>query len=251
MIMAHRPLFSIATPCYNSEKTIERTIKSVLQQEFKDYEYIIVDGGSTDGTLEIIKKYEPLFEGRMKWKSEPDKGIYDAFNKGVQRSSGCYCWNVNSDDWIEPDALEKISKCINNKEEIIVGGVSYYDLNGNKYKTTIPTSDSIQFAYRTNRMIPHPATIVPKKVYEKYGCFDLKFKIAGDMDWFHRVYPQDDINFYPLGIVINNMSDGGVSTTSSLKKDARERWLFYRKKYSNPFSIFGNMVIWFLRYIMK
>lgn len=107
MIMAHRPLFSIATPCYNSEKTIERTIKSVLQQEFKDYEYIIVDGGSTDGTLEIIKKYEPLFEGRMKWKSEPDKGIYDAFNKGVQRSSGYYCWNVNSDDWIEPDALEK------------------------------------------------------------------------------------------------------------------------------------------------
>ena len=78
-----KPLFSIATPCWNSESTIERTIKSVLRQDFKDYEYIIVDGGSTDSTLDIIKKYEPLFEGRMQWKSEPDKGLYDAFNKDL------------------------------------------------------------------------------------------------------------------------------------------------------------------------
>ena len=72
---------SILTPCWNSARTIERTIKSVLQQNFIDYEYIIVDGGSTDGTIGIIKKYEPLFDGRMKWKSEPDRGIYDAFNR--------------------------------------------------------------------------------------------------------------------------------------------------------------------------
>ena len=107
--MENNVLISIATPCFNSEKTIERTIKSVLDQKFKDYEYIIVDGGSTDKTLDIVKKYEPLFEGRMRWISEPDKGIYDAFNKGVERSRGVYCWNVNSDDWIESDALLKIS----------------------------------------------------------------------------------------------------------------------------------------------
>lgn len=103
--MENKPLFSIATPCFNSVKTIERTIKSILAQKFKDYEYIIVDGGSTDGTLNIIQKYEPMFEGRMKWKSEPDKGLYDAFNKGVTRSKGIYCWNVNSDDYLEDDAL--------------------------------------------------------------------------------------------------------------------------------------------------
>ena len=81
-------LFSIITICFNSEKTIERTIKSVLTQTFADYEYIIVDGGSRDSTLDIVKKYEPLFEGRMKWKSESDRGIYDAMNKGIMRSSG-------------------------------------------------------------------------------------------------------------------------------------------------------------------
>ena len=80
--------FSIITICFNSERTIERTIRSVLTQTFTDYEYIIVDGGSKDSTLDIVKKYEPLFKGRMKWKSEPDRGIYDAMNKGIMRSSG-------------------------------------------------------------------------------------------------------------------------------------------------------------------
>ena len=106
MLMNNQPQFSIITICYNSSATIERTIKSVLAQTFTDYEYIIVDGGSKDSTLDIVKKYEPLFDGRMKWKSEPDKGIYDAMNKGISRSSGTIIGIVNSDDWLEADALE-------------------------------------------------------------------------------------------------------------------------------------------------
>ena len=80
--------FSIITISFNSEKTIERTIKSVLTQTYSDFEYIIVDGASKDGTLDIVKKFEPFFEGRMKWKSEPDKGIYDAMNKGIRMATG-------------------------------------------------------------------------------------------------------------------------------------------------------------------
>ena len=93
--------FSIITICYNSERTIERTIKSVLAQTFRDYEYIIVDGGSNDSTLDIVRRYEPLFEGRLNWKSEPDKGIYNAMNKGIERSRGNIIGIVNSDDWLE------------------------------------------------------------------------------------------------------------------------------------------------------
>ena len=105
---------SIITVCLNSEKTIERTLKSVLAQSYKDYEYIIVDGASKDSTIDIVRKYEPLFEGRMKLKSEPDKGIYNAMNKGVHRSEGNIIAIVNSDDWLEKDALETIYDCYKN-----------------------------------------------------------------------------------------------------------------------------------------
>ena len=104
------PEFSIVTVCFNSEKTIKKTIESVLQQEFKDYEYIIVDGASKDGTMDVVKNYEDKFEGRLRYISEPDKGIYDAFNKGIRMSKGKYVWIVNSDDYIEPNALEELYK---------------------------------------------------------------------------------------------------------------------------------------------
>ena len=104
--------FSIITICYNSEKTIERTIKSVLAQTYKNYEYIIVDGASKDGTLEIVKRFELQFDGRLKWKSEPDKGIYDAMNKGINMATGDVIGIVNSDDWLEADAMIIVAKAI-------------------------------------------------------------------------------------------------------------------------------------------
>ena len=121
--------FSIITICFNSERTIERTIRSVLTQTFTDYEYIIVDGGSKDSTLDIVKKYEPLFKGRMKWKSEPDRGIYDAMNKGIMRSSGIIIGIVNSDDWLEPEALAYVYRKFEDngkREDVIYAGDMYF-----------------------------------------------------------------------------------------------------------------------------
>ena len=130
------PQFSIITICYNSGKTVERTLKSVLGQSFKNFEYIIVDGGSNDDTLDIVRKYEPLFQGRLKWKSEPDKGIYDAMNKGIVRVSGDIIGIVNSDDWLEPDALEKVHNAFiyNNCDTntLYCGGINYVTTNGVK-----------------------------------------------------------------------------------------------------------------------
>ena len=128
--MDKQPLFSVITITYNSEMTVERTLKSVLAQTFKDFEYIIVDGASKDGTMDIVRKYEPLFEGRMKWKSEPDKGIYNAMNKGIMRSTGEIIGIVNSDDWLEPNTLQilvdEISKDDSDRRKILTGEVLFH-----------------------------------------------------------------------------------------------------------------------------
>ena len=101
---------SLITVTYNSDKTLFDTFQSVLNQSYPEIEYIIIDGASKDNTVSIIKEYEPQFDGRMKWISEPDKGLYDAMNKGILRSSGGIIGIVNSDDWLESVALDNVAK---------------------------------------------------------------------------------------------------------------------------------------------
>lgn len=245
-----KPLFSIATPCWNSVDTIERTINSILAQDFKDYEYIIVDGGSTDGTLEIIKKYEPLFEGRMFWKSEPDKGLYDAFNKGVERSRGIYCWNVNADDYLEPDALLKLADFINKSNwgdslPVISGVLNFVSRDGSKIlHTTKSNNRLVKISYKRDHIgVPHPATLVPQKIYDKYGCFDTKYKIMGDVDWFHRVYEAGEF-FAFADFTITNMSDGGISNLFNYKQCLKDRLYYYNKFYKSPIERFLRLCIW-------
>lgn len=210
--------FSIITICYNSESTIERTIKSVLDQSFTDYEYIIVDGASDDSTLDIIRKYEPLFEGRMQWKSEPDKGIYDAMNKGILRSKGTIIGIVNSDDWLESDALEIVHEYYmgNNKslDSLYCGWIRFHYINGDTQimKTSQKRLDKMAAQYRIDG-VRHPAVFVPHKLYEKYGLFDDTMKVMADTDLLLRFYYKQ-VKFCFLNKILSNMSDGGVSNSS-------------------------------------
>ena len=129
------PFFSIVTVCYNSDKTIEQTIRSVLAQTYQDFEYIVIDGASTDNTLNIVKRYSEKVEYKNKIRvySEKDKGIYDAFNKGCRKAKGTYVWLVNSDDYIERDALsivfEKV-KAFSDAYPIVSGSVRFVYSNG-------------------------------------------------------------------------------------------------------------------------
>lgn len=253
-----RPLFSITTPCFNSEKTIERTIKSVLAQEFKDYEYIIVDGGSKDGTLDIVRRYETLFEGRMRWQSEPDKGIYDAFNKGVKLSKGYYCWNVNSDDYIENDSLNVLSTVIytfkNNNLPIIAGALRHVDENGTTLSVDIPNKDQIKNGYLNDSMgIPHPSTLVPRNIYEKYGDFDINYKIIGDADWFHRIY-SNGVRIEIVEAVLSNMSNVGVSSQYSWKRfknSWKDRLYFVNKFYDLRSTRIKKLTLFIFRFTKK
>lgn len=215
------PLFSIITICFNSSQTIERTIKSVLSQDFSDYEYILVDGGSTDETLNIIKEYEPFFEGRMKWKSEPDKGIYDAMNKGIERSIGQIIGIVNSDDWLEPNALGTVYyEYLNNNrslEVIYTGGMNFHSSEGDIVKL-MPSEARLKKYAQIGDIagVRHPASFVPKKVYDKFGAFDTRMKITADTDFLLRFHLNGG-KYRFIERVITNMSDGGASNTLSLK----------------------------------
>lgn len=235
--MNQNPLFSIVTVCYNSEKTISRTIESILAQTFTDYEYIIVDGMSKDKTLDIINQYEPLFKGRMKIKSEPDKGIYNAFNKGIQRAIGKYIWIVNSDDFIEPNALIQISLLIKKFPKyhlpIISASMNFINLNGEISNKYISNEEFCKSAYETFNMgLIHPATLVPKKIYESIGLFDENFSIMADIDWFRRAYDKQ-IPILFSDNIITNMCYGGISTTAKFNKFYNDRKLLYHKHVKN------------------
>lgn len=199
--MNKQPLFSIITITFNSVNTIERTMQSVLAQTYKDYEYIVVDGASKDGTLDIVRRYEPLFEGRMIWKSEPDDGIYDAMNKGIRMAAGDIVGLVNSDDWLESNALEKVydAFCKNSCScDLIYTGGMYFHSNNGVVRTLMPNGKALKRYAKIGDIagVRHPATYVPKKIYKEIGMYDTRMKISADADFLLRYYQNGGVFLY-------------------------------------------------------
>ena len=251
--MNNIPEFSIVTVCFNSERTIKTTIESVLQQKYKDYEYIIVDGASKDRTMDVVKSYETKFEGRLRYISEPDKGIYDAFNKGVKMSSGKYVWIVNSDDYIEPNALEELSSITSQytfeNAPVISAAMNFItDTKKTVKKSSVETADD---AYKTDRMgAPHPSTLIPKNIYSIVGLYDDRYFIAADLAWFHKAYGMG-IKYLFIDTVVTNMTDIGISSSPNIKKDIKDRKIFFRTKYKNWFTRIYRFTLWGIRYCIK
>lgn len=207
-------LFSIITVCFNSEKTIERTIQSVLNQTNQDYEYIIIDGKSTDTTVEIVKKYEPLFNGKLKWVSEKDQGIYDAMNKGIALASGDLVGIVNSDDYYEPDALEKIAEAYAWNEYEILYGLLRTVSAGKEVMVYLKNHEFLE-----NDMIAHPSSFVPRKVYERFGSYSLKYPYSADYEFMLRIKKQKEVTFKAVYSIISNFSIDGASSSVKAYRD--------------------------------
>jgi len=175
-----KPLVSIITVCYNSEKYIRDTMESVLNQTYENIEYIIVDGKSSDNTLDIIKEYEPKFNGRMKWISEADEGIYDAMNKGIKFATGDIIATINSDDvYADNNVLENVIEVFNEENcDACYGNVAMVKRDDlNQISRLWKTDSNKYFSQLKYGWVPaHPSFFAKKRLYDKYGSFDLDFK---------------------------------------------------------------------------
>lgn len=201
---------TIVTVSYNSEKTIRRTIESVLSQTYKNVEYIIIDGKSTDNTIKIVKEYEDKFNGRMRWVSEPDKGIYDAMNKGIKMASGELVGILNSDDYYEPDAVENMVNALGTEKYQILYGFMRTLRNSEEYSIAIRTHKDLR-----NGMISHPTCFVTKKLYDDFGMYDTRYKSVADYDFMLRMFDNKDVVFRPVYKLITNFEQGGMSSTTA------------------------------------
>lgn len=196
----NKPLISIITVVYNGARTIERTIQSVCNQTYENIEYIIIDGNSTDNTLEIVKKFNCI----NKLISEPDAGIYDAMNKGISLAKGDYIALLNSDDWYEPDTCEIVANRI-----MATGKDVYYGL-----ERVVSLDNTTEFIYGytmktiNNFMIAHPTCFVSKNIYKKY-LYDLRYKSAADYDFFLKI--KDIASFEFIEQILANFSLCGMS----------------------------------------
>ncbi len=230
------PLISIITVVYNGAKYLEETIQSVINQTYPNVEYIIIDGGSTDGTLDIIKKYEDYIDY---WVSERDKGIYDAMNKGITLCQGELIGIINSDDWYEHNVFEKIIDEYNKSDKkTILHGYMNIIKDEKLYYVAKPNKNLRVF--KKGMILNHPTVFVPIDIYKKLGLFSTEYKIASDWDFMLRCY-KNNFNFLCMKIVISNFRLGGSSFIFD-KHHANEKHLI--RKNNAVYKIFDKYYIY-------
>ena len=214
---------SIITISFNSENTISDTFDSVKNQSFKNYEYLLIDGGSVDGTLTIAKKQNHI----SKIVSEPDKGIYDALNKGIKNSNGEIIGFLNSDDtFYDENSLKIISEAFDKDTDCVFGDLIYTDKN-EKIKRVWKGSEFKKGAFKKGWMPAHPTFYCRRSVYEKLGLYDDSFKIAGDFELMLRFLEKNNIRSKYIPHTLVNMKVGGVSNNT-----LKSKWDILKEEFS-------------------
>ena len=206
-----KPLISIVTVVRNGREFVEDTIVSVLSQTYENYEYIVIDGASQDGTVDVIASYS---EKIKYWISEKDAGIADAFNKGYNATTGDYIIFLNADDYfVDSNVLQDVVNLIqsNNYPILVYGDCEVHERVGGNflYRTNIQLTIG---RMKRGGMLPQPSLFSHRSYFEKYGLFDLKFKIAMDYEWLLRGARNEII--VHIFRCISCVRNGGVSTTN-------------------------------------
>lgn len=230
--MNRNPKVTIITPCLNSGDTIRQTIESVLNQTYPDIEYIIIDGKSTDRTIDTIREYLPLFHGRLRYISEPDSGIYDAMNKGIRMSAGSLIGIINSDDFYSHNAVENmVSHMTDDPYQVIYGYCRL--MNGDRI-TGIARERHEDLK---NGMIPHPTCFVTRKVFQDFGLYLKSLRIASDYEFMIRLYDSKKVTFTQVKEVVANFRTGGACCNLKRRK-LEDAWV----KYYHNWISFGDLM---------
>jgi len=205
---------SLITASSNSLSTIKHTIDSVLEQSYPDIEYIIIDNGSIDGTVDIVKSYNDRISEFI---SEPDNGIYDAMNKGIKLATGDIIGIINSDDFfIDSFAIEKVMDIFNTTQtDCVYADLIYVDkADTNKVIRHWKTNEYIHGAFNKGWHPAHPSFYLRRHVYKQYGDFDLSFKLAADFELMLRMLEKYRISSIYLPIPLVKMRTGGATNKS-------------------------------------
>lgn len=200
-----KPLVSVVTVVFNGDRHLEQAIGSVLAQSYDNIEFIVVDGGSTDGTLDIVRRFEDRID---RWISEPDRGIYDAMNKGIAMSTGDMIGFLNADDWYEPGTIEAAARAHNSpgEENSVIAGA--WNLVFEDIGLTVRAAPSLKF--HLGMPLSHQALFVPKGVYKTVGKYDLQYRYAADLDMVLRLSARG-VRFRFLDSVLVNFRTTGAS----------------------------------------
>lgn len=215
--------FSIIICTSNAAKRLPKTLDSILTQTFSDFEVVVIDGASSDGTQKVIKEYGQKFGGKLKWISEPDSGLYNAVNKGVKMASGKFLNVVGAGDWLEPNALEQAAKCIekNPEAEAVYGKTRVWDKNLTKSRL-LQTSPEI---LPTSPM-QHPSLFCKKNLHDKFGLYDESYRIAADYAFCLKAFCNGKVKAQSFDAVVDNFVQDGISSMNQvlcLKENFRAR----------------------------
>jgi len=207
---------SIVTVCYNSETTIRDTIESVLSQSYLDIEYIIIDGTSSDRTMTIVEEYKDRIDRVI---SEPDKGIYDAMNKGIKLATGDVVGILNSDDiFTDNKVIAAVASLLENDDSItgIYGDLVYVQRNNieKKVRDYSPKFFS-NWKIRFGLMLPHPTLYLRREVFSKVGFYRLDYRVAADFEFITRLV-KAGVSLKRLPKIMVKMREGGISSTGIL-----------------------------------
>jgi glycosyltransferase involved in cell wall biosynthesis len=230
--MGKKTKITIITVVYNNKSGIKETIKSVLSQVYENVEYIIIDGGSTDGTTDVIKQHQDKINY---WVSEPDSGIYDAMNKGVKAAGGEYLYFLNAGDcFCNNEVLKKISKHLDGQYDLIYGRII---MDYGKYQV-IKQGDIRKLKW--GQMPPHQASFVKRDIFEEVGYFDTSFKCSGDRDFFCKLY-KNKYSYKRIKDLIAYFISGGMSSNKQISN--KEQIMVLKRHFGSPY--------WQIHYLKK